>query len=322
MSLIEISGVRKSFGTATVLNGVDLTIPDGEIFGLVGVSGAGKSTLLRCINRLVDIDSGSIKVDGVDIADLEGNALLEYRRNVGMVFQQFSLMERRSVWDNVYLPVRCAGVKKREADGRIRELLDLVGLGNKADALPRELSGGQKQRVAIARALVSNPKLLLCDEATSALDPNVTEDVLDLLREINHRLGITIIVVTHEMSVMKAVCTRMGLLHDGHLAAAGDVKYFFLERPDLLEEFSRDVAMKPPAAEGQNRYRIILRSERETHLLARLATESGVPYQILWGGFDRYGTDVNGTFVVSAAQTDADRFETVMADLSVEWRKV
>lgn len=320
--MIEISGVRKSFGTAAVLNGVDITIPDGEIFGLVGVSGAGKSTLLRCINRLVDIDSGSIRVDGIDIADLQGKDLLEYRRNVGMVFQQFSLMERRSVWDNVYLPVRCAGVKKREADGRIRELLELVGLGNKAGALPRELSGGQKQRVAIARALVSSPKLLLCDEATSALDPNVTEDVLDLLREINRSLRITIIVVTHEMSVMKAVCTRMGLLHDGHLAAAGDVQYFFLERPELLEEFSRDVAMKPAAAHDHNRYRIILRSQREAHLLARLATESGVPFEILWGGFDRYGADVKGTFVIAAAQADADRFETTMANLSVEWRTV
>lgn len=183
--MIEIRNVRKSFGGHVVLDGIDLTIDKGDIFGLIGVSGAGKSTLLRCINRLEEVDSGEIVVDGIDVATLGKDDLLRFRRSIGMVFQQFSLLERKSVYDNVYFPLRCSGVKKAQADRRIKEMLELVGLEDKLRALPRELSGGQKQRVAIARALVSEPSILLSDEATSALDPNITENVLGLLRRIN-----------------------------------------------------------------------------------------------------------------------------------------
>jgi len=320
--LIKIHAVSKAFGAQVVLDGVNITIDKGEIFGLVGVSGAGKSTLLRCVNRLVPIDAGKIEVDGVDISELSGGELHSYRRKVGMVFQQFSLMERRTVYENVYLPLHCAGVKRTTASARINELLDLIGLGGKGSSLPRELSGGQKQRVAIARALVSQPRLLLCDEATSALDPNVTEDVLDLLKQINRDLGITIIVVTHEMAVMKNVCTRMGLLHNGRLTATADVQHFFLKTPELLAEFSRDTALKPSVNDDAVRYRVVLRSEGNPQSLARLAIDSGVDYQLLWGGFDRYRAEINGSFVVAIPSTTRERFESTMDSLTIEWEAI
>ena len=317
--MIEIKDVRKSFGDQTVLGGINITIDPGDIFGLVGVSGAGKSTLLRCINRLEKIDSGSIHIDGQDIGGVSGTDLLELRRSIGMVFQQFSLMERRNVYENVYLPLRCAGIRQKDVDARIKDLLELVGLQNKLDALPRELSGGQKQRVAIARALASQPKVLLCDEATSALDPNVTEDVLDLLKNINRELGLTIVVVTHEISVMKMVCNRIGLLHRGTLEATGEIKHFFLKRPDLLSEFSRDVGLLPEPQPGSSLIRIVQDQDTGGSQLARLAIASGVTFDVLWGGIDRYRDTVSGSFIIQFPTARKSELEASMRELGIEW---
>ncbi|MGB4137690.1 MAG: methionine ABC transporter ATP-binding protein [Microbacterium sp.] len=317
--MIKLSNVRKSFGDNVVLDGIDLDISQGEICGLVGVSGAGKSTLLRCLNRLEEIDEGKIFVDGTDITTLDKNDLIDYRRQIGMVFQQFSLMERRTVYENVYLPLKCAHIRKSQVDGRIREILDLVGLSDKVDQLPRQLSGGQKQRVAIARALATQPKLLLSDEATSALDPNVTEDVLELLRSINRELGVTVVVVTHEISVMKLVCTKMALLHKGSLTAAGTTQEFFLRQPQLLEEFSHDVARVPRARPGKALIRVVHGQDERGDTLSRLAIDTGVAFEIKWGGFDRYADEILGSFILEADESETKPLGAALTARGIEW---
>ncbi|MDY4253392.1 ATP-binding cassette domain-containing protein, partial [Clostridium sp.] len=197
--MIEIKNVNKYFGENQVLTDVSVDIEQGEIFGIIGHSGAGKSTLLRCINRLETFDTGSIVVDGNNVGNLNEKELRDLRKNLGMIFQHFSLLERKTVFENVALPMECFGFPKDEIKRRVEELLDLVGILDKKDDKPRNLSGGQKQRVAIARALTMSPSVLLCDEATSALDPKTTNSILSLLQEINEKLGITIVMVTHQM---------------------------------------------------------------------------------------------------------------------------
>lgn len=201
--MIEICDLNKSFGELNVLKNINLTIPTGEIYGLVGRSGAGKSTLLRCMNGLEGYDSGSVKIDGIEVKDRDKDEMRDLRKEMGMIFQTFSLVSRRSVYQNVALPLKCWKYPKQEIDKRVKELLELVEITEKVDERPEVLSGGQKQRVAIARALALNPKILLCDEATSALDPKTTQSVLNLLQDINRKLGLTIVVVTHQMEVIR-----------------------------------------------------------------------------------------------------------------------
>ena len=320
--MIVIKDVTKAFGDNVVLDKVSLDIDDGEIFGLIGVSGAGKSTLLLCINRLEPIDGGTILVDGVDVSSLTKEGLRDLRRSIGMVFQQFSLMDRKTVYDNVYFPLRCRGDTKAAADGKIREILELVGLSDKLHARPNQLSGGQKQRVAIARALVSRPKFLLCDEATSALDPNITETVLDLLKEINRELGITVIVVTHEISVMKSVCSKMGLLSAGRLKAVGTVEHFFLKNPGLLSEFMSDAAGHPYAAPGFATIRVIQPDQAAGALLSELAISTGIPFTIVSGGIDRYRDTVAGAFNLLVKTDEIPRFTAELTTRGVEWMAV
>ena len=232
--MIEINHLCKSFSTLEVLKDISLTVKTGEIYGLVGRSGAGKSTLLRCINGLENYDSGSLKIDGTEIRDLSKQEIRELRKGIGMIFQQFSLIERRSVYKNVALPMKCWKYDKDRIDKRVHELLELVDIADKINDRPSVLSGGQKQRVAIARALALDSNLLLCDEATSALDPKTTQSVLRLLRDINQKLGLTIIVVTHQMEVVREVCDTISILENGKIAASGTVKDIFLQKPPSL----------------------------------------------------------------------------------------
>ncbi|RAM66979.1 methionine ABC transporter ATP-binding protein [Herbaspirillum rubrisubalbicans] len=212
-----------SAGSVQALQGIDLDIAPGSIFGIIGRSGAGKSSLLRTINRLETPTSGRVEVDGVDLASLDEAQLVDLRRRIGMIFQHFNLLSAKTVFDNVALPLRVAGVPRLQVESRVRELLALVGLADKADTYPRRLSGGQKQRVGIARALASGPEILLCDEATSALDPETTHAILQLLREINRKLGITIILITHEMSVIREIADQVLVLEQGRIAELGQV---------------------------------------------------------------------------------------------------
>ncbi len=229
--MIEIKNLTKSFavknGEFTALKNINLQINDGEIYGIIGLSGAGKSTLVRCINLLERPSEGSVIVNGVALETLNAKALREARRDITMIFQQFNLLMQRTCLKNVCFPLELAGMKKQEAEAKAMELLNLVGLPDKAHSYPVQLSGGQKQRVAIARALATNPKVLLCDEATSALDPSTTHAILDLIKEINRKLGITVIVITHQMSVVEEVCAKVAILDGGVVVEEGNVTQIF-----------------------------------------------------------------------------------------------
>ncbi len=229
--MIEIQNLSKTFttsdGTVEALKNINLTIPDGEIYGIIGMSGAGKSTLVRSINLLERPTEGRILIDGVDLAALPDAKLREKRRDITMIFQGFNLLMQRNCQKNVCFPMELAGVKHSEAMRRAAELLELVGLGDKRKAYPAQLSGGQQQRVAIARALATHPKILLCDEATSALDPQTTQSILALIRDIHDKLGITVIVITHQMSVVEQICTRVAILDNGEVAEEGEVNKVF-----------------------------------------------------------------------------------------------
>ncbi len=229
--MIKIENLHKEFngkyGKVTALNNINLELSDGDIFGIIGMSGAGKSTLLRCITLLERPDSGSIFIDGSDILKLNSNELRTARRKMGVVFQNYNLLMQETVAKNVAFPLEIAGASKSEIEERVNNLLELVQIGDKASAYPAQLSGGQRQRVAIARALATNPEALLCDEPTSALDVLTTKQVLGLLKEINQRLNTTIIIITHEMSAVKAICNKVAVINEGSFVEMGETKDVF-----------------------------------------------------------------------------------------------
>ena len=230
--MIQIEHLGKTYesaaGNVEALRDINLTIEDGDIFGIIGLSGAGKSTLVRCINYLEKPTSGRVVFDGHDLNDLSKKELLKMRQQIGMIFQGFNLLSQKKALKNVCVPMEIAGVPKAEARARAKELLELVGLGDRLDAYPSQLSGGQKQRVAIARALAMNPRVLLCDEATSALDPNTTRSILELLQHINQTLGVTIVIITHEMKVIEQICNRVAVIDQSQIVETGLVKDVFV----------------------------------------------------------------------------------------------
>lgn len=229
--VIEIRNLCKTFkskeGETNALSSIDLTVRRGEIVGIIGFSGAGKSTLVRCINALERPDSGNILVGGEDVCTLKGKGLLKLRRNVGMIFQNFNLLQQKTVLKNVLFPLEVAGVKRAEALARAAQLLEEVNLSEKSKAYPAQLSGGQKQRVAIARALALNPQILLCDEATSALDPETTGQILELIRRINEKYNLTVVVISHQLSVVRRVCNRVAVIDGGKICETGNVDEVF-----------------------------------------------------------------------------------------------
>ncbi len=231
--MIELKDITKTFKVGKNLvhavNGVSLEINDGDIYGIIGFSGAGKSTLVRCINLLERPTSGEVIIDGVNLMDLKPKQLREARKNIGMIFQQFNLLSQSTVFENVRYPLDIDGVPKAKSHQRVQELLELVDLKDKADSYPSQLSGGQKQRVAIARALASDPKIILCDEATSALDPITTSSILDLLKKLNEKLGVTIVVITHEMRVVEQICSKVAVMSEGEIMERGFVRDVFIK---------------------------------------------------------------------------------------------
>lgn len=247
MAEIEISHVYKTFktkeGEVHALNDVSLSIEAGDIFGIIGMSGAGKSTLVRCMNYLETPTEGSVRVQGQEFSELSNKQLRKKRENIGMIFQHFNLLMQKSVIENICFPLYIQGVSKKKAVKRAEELLKIVGLSDKAKAYPSQLSGGQKQRVAIARALASNPKILLCDEATSALDPQTTSSILELLRKINQDFGITIVIITHQMSVVREICKNVAIMKEGKIVEKGDtIEIFNHPKSDVAKELlSSDV---------------------------------------------------------------------------------
>ena len=245
--MIELKHIVKEFNDSGrdvhAVNDVSLTIDDGDIFGIIGFSGAGKSTLVRCINLLGRPTSGEVIIDGGDITALSQKELREARKKIGMIFQHFNLMPSRTVAGNVAFPLKNSGLSKQEIKAKVKKLLDMVEIGDKEDAYPSQLSGGQKQRVAIARALANDPKILLCDEATSALDPQTTHSILELLKRLNKELGITIVVITHEMDVVKTIFNKVAVMEHGRVVETGDILKVFTEpEADITRAFIRSTS--------------------------------------------------------------------------------
>lgn len=240
--MIKIEHVTKKYGDVKAVDDVSFNIKQGEIFGIIGYSGAGKSTLLRCLNLLERPTTGSIWIDNKDFTKLSDRDVRTERQKVGMIFQHFHLVSSKTVYDNIAFSLKAAGKNKREIQARVSELLDMVGLSDRAKHYPAQLSGGQKQRVGIARALANNPKVLLCDEATSALDPTTTASILELLQEINETLGITIVLITHEMEVIQKVCHRIAVMEDGRVVEIGAVYDIFSSpKQELTKQFVQTV---------------------------------------------------------------------------------
>ena len=240
--MIELTHISKNFAsggrTVHAVQDVSLSIGKGEIFGIIGFSGAGKSTLVRCINLLERPISGSVTVDGKEMTALSARELRQARKKIGMIFQHFNLMPSRTVFGNVAYPLRGSGLSREQIADKVHRLLELVGIGDKAEAYPKQLSGGQKQRVAIARALANDPNVLLCDEATSALDPQTTKAILRLLKNLNEKLGITVVIITHEMAVVKEICDRVAVMEHGRVVEQGEVFNVFADpRQEITRSF-------------------------------------------------------------------------------------
>lgn len=320
--MIKISNLKKNYGSKEILFDINVDIKKQSIYGLIGISGAGKSTLLRCINGLETYEQGSLKVDGVEVKDLSEKQLREFRKDIGMIFQNFSLLERKTVYENIALPMECWSYSKSEIDAKVKTLLKLVDLEEKLDCKPRELSGGQKQRVAIARALALNPKILLCDEATSALDPNITNSILDLLKKINQELGITIIIVTHQMNVVKQICTDMAILSRGKISVKGKVEDIFLRKPKVMEELLGSYETYNIPQEGVIIEIIDKDKLNQTKLLSTLAIETGVKYSLVCGGMDKYRDRVISSFTIHIDEKDRKKVMEFLKDEKYEWREL
>ena len=323
--MIEIKNVSKTFQTAggsvEALKNVSLSIPDGDIFGIIGMSGAGKSTLVRCINMLERPTTGTIQMDGRDLGSLTETQLREVRRDVTMIFQGFNLLMQRNCLKNVCFPLELSGMKKAEAKKRAMELLEIVGLGDKADAYPAQLSGGQQQRVAIARALATNPKVLLCDEATSALDPTTTNAILELIRSINEKLGITVIIITHQMSVVEQICKHVAILDDGQVAEQGEVSEVFSHpksqaaRNLVFPEGNSDTLILGES--NQRLIRVVFNGTLATGtpLIARMAVQKGIEANIAYASTKSIGGKVYGSMLLGI-EGDDEAINTAIAYLT------
>ena len=313
--MIEIQHLTKTFttagGTTEALKDVSLTIPDGEIYGIIGMSGAGKSTLVRSINMLERPTSGKIVIDGRDMAALSEAELRAARRDITMIFQGFNLLMQRTCQRNVAFPLELAGMKRSDAMKRAAELLELVGLGDKLKNYPSQLSGGQQQRVAIARALATKPKILLCDEATSALDPQSTQSILGLIRDIHDRLGITVIVITHQMSVVEQICTRVAILDGGEVAEEGKVsEVFAAPQSQAAKRLVYPEGYEQPVVkfdEGRM-LRVVFNGAKatKTPLIAQMALDRGITASILGASTKGIGEKAYGNMLLGIPGGDAE----------------
>ena len=314
--MIELQHVSKTFETAggrvDALKDISLTIASGDIYGIIGMSGAGKSTLVRCINMLERPTEGRVIVNGQQLDAMTPAQLRAARREITMIFQRFNLLMQRTCLQNICFPMELAGVSRKEAQSRARELLELVGLPDKAQAYPAQLSGGQQQRIAIARALATNPKVLLCDEATSALDPKTTRQILELIQDINRKLGITVVVITHQMSVVKGICTHVAILDDGEVVEDGLVSAVFSAPRSqaarhLVFPGGADAAVSDPSQE--RRIRLIFRSAQTTAIpmVARLAAEESIYANVISASTQKLSEEVYGSMLLGIPNSQFDR---------------
>ena len=309
---IELRGLSKVYqipgGEVQALNNINLTIEQGDIYGIIGMSGAGKSTLIRCLNRLDTPTDGQVLIDGQNILAMSKKQLLQTRRRMAMIFQQFNLLMQKSVARNVRYPLEIAGAPKKQANERVMELLKIVGLEEKANAYPAQLSGRQKQRVAIARALASNPEMLLCDEATSALDPMTTQSILELLKKINAELGITVVLITHEMAVIRQICNKVAILDGGKLVEQGTVDDVFMHTKSaagkrlfgILPENEDDVPTQPAL-------RIVFDgAAADQPIISRLVKDLGFDVNILAADMHQFNGKTYGQMMVARPEDPAE----------------
>ena len=315
--IIEIRHLSKIFGSGenqvAALQDVSLAVKPGEIFGIIGLSGAGKSTLVRCINLLEHPNEGAVLFLGEDLTHLKEKQLRMQRRKISMIFQSFNLLDQRNCLDNICFPLELAGVSKKDARRRAMELLETVGLPDKASAYPVQLSGGQKQRIAIARALASDPEVLLCDEATSALDPKTTDQILQLLQKINRERGITVIIITHQMSVIEQICNRVAILDQGKVAEIGEVETVFSnpQSPAGRRLVSPDVPLPLSTWEGPVARIAFNGNASEEPIIASVAMDLQIKVSILGADTRNVDGKAFGTMLVSLPE-DADRRQAVM----------
>lgn len=312
--MIQIKNLSKTFatadGTVDALKDVNITVNDGDIYGIIGMSGAGKSTLVRCMNMLERPSGGSVIIDGVDVGKLSDKELRRERQKITMIFQGFNLLMQRTCLKNICFPLELAGVKRDEAEKKATELLETVGLPDKANAYPAQLSGGQQQRIAIARALATNPKILLCDEATSALDPKTTQSILSLIKDINRKTGITVIIITHQMSVVEQICNKVAILDGGKVVEEGEVaKVFATPKSDAAKRL-----VFPESTEGilepkpdERRIRVVFNGAKATGspLIAIMAVELGVYANILSASTKTIGEKAYGNMLLGIDGGDA-----------------
>ena len=309
---IELRGLSKVYqipgGEVQALNNINLAIEQGDIYGIIGMSGAGKSTLIRCLNRLDTPTDGQVLIDGQNILAMSKKQLLQTRRRMAMIFQQFNLLMQKSVARNVRYPLEIAGAPKKQANERVMELLKIVGLEEKANAYPAQLSGGQKQRVALARALASNPEMLLCDEAPSALDPMTTQSILELLKKINAELGITVVLITHEMAVIRQICNKVAILDGGKLVEQGTVDDVFMHTKSaagkrlfgILPENEDDVPTQPAL-------RIVFDgSAADQPVISRLVKDLGFDVNILAADMHQFNGKTYGQMMVARPEDPAE----------------
>lgn len=317
MSLIEIKKLNKIYKSSKksihALNDVNLTVDDKDIFGIIGLSGAGKSTLIRCINRLEEPSSGEVLIDGEDILKLNPKQLKEKRKSIGMIFQHFNLLSSRTVAENIAFPLQIKKEKKALIEKRVDELLELVDLKSKKNNYPAQLSGGQKQRVGIARALATNPEILLCDEATSALDPMTTKSILQLLKSINAKLGLTIILITHQMEVIKEICNKVAVIEDGRIIECGETTKIFSNASHpttkyFVSEIHHDLPEQLISSQGPNKKLIKLSYVGEytkRPIISELVKQFNVTANILMGSIDSIQDSVVGNLIIGLDGDDA-----------------
>jgi methionine import ATP-binding protein metN len=315
--VIKIENLTKFYGDTQILYDVNLEVKKGEIFAIVGHSGAGKSTLLRCINGLESYQGGSLKVFDQEIKNLDETQQRHLRRDVGMIFQHFALMARKNVFENVATPLKFWGYKSDETEKRVRELLNLVGLESKAKSYPSELSGGQKQRVAIARALALNPKILLSDEATSALDPNTTNQILELLEKINKELDISVVIVTHEMEVVKSIAKRAILLEGGKIIGSGSIEELFLKPDEKMKEFLGEVEILPST--GTNIRLFFPKEVAQNSVITHMARSLNIDFNIVWGKLEKLNDNVLGSLVINIDEKDKENVLNYIKQSGVLW---
>ena len=300
-----------------VLNNISINIKKGEIFAIVGHSGAGKSTLLRCINGLEDYTDGSLMVNDKEIKALKKDELREFRKNIGMIFQHFSLIQRKTVFENIALPMQLWGYKKDDISKKVKDLLALVGLEEKIDSYPKELSGGQKQRVAIARALTLDPQILLSDEATSALDPNTTTSILNLLKQINEKLNITIILVTHEMEVVKQIAQKALLLEHGNIIGFDDTEELFLKPDAKMKEFLGETEVVPK--DGINIKIYFPKDNAFQSFITKMARHLDMDFNIVWGKLEEINSHIVGNMVINIEEKDKEKVTNYIKEHNIIW---